>query len=170
MWNLYNRHVYAMMNIMAHALNAAYSSIFKRRRKEQEERVGTQRLKPWQFHSFLKKNEFCNLSHIKIYLDQNGDVAADLDIVSLIVLSREDLIKEQLGVFIRQRLTIDQDAISQLKLINKSLPQSRCVENCHPGLFKQAREGEPVCCYDCVPCPEGTISTLEGGSHQRKGC
>ncbi|XP_026580967.1 vomeronasal type-2 receptor 26-like, partial [Pseudonaja textilis] len=42
-----------------------------------------------------------------------------------------------------------------------SLPQSKCVQNCRPGFVKRAREGEPICCYDCVPCPEGTISTQE---------
>ncbi|XP_029139709.1 vomeronasal type-2 receptor 26-like [Protobothrops mucrosquamatus] len=44
----------------------------------------------------------------------------------------------------------------------QSLPQSKCVQNCHPGFFKRARKGEPVCCYDCISCPEGTISTQEG--------
>ncbi|XP_070790115.1 vomeronasal type-2 receptor 26-like [Pituophis catenifer annectens] len=45
--------------------------------------------------------------------------------------------------------------------VAQSLPQSKCVEKCQPGFVKKAREGEPFCCYDCVPCPEGTISTQE---------
>ncbi|KAK9405662.1 type-2 vomeronasal receptor [Crotalus adamanteus] len=161
LWNQYNHIAYTLINTLAHALNAAYSSISKKRRKEGEERLGAQRLQPWQFHPFLKKNVFCNLSHVKLYLDQNGDIAADLNIISLVVLSRGDPIREQIGSFERQRITINQDALSRLKLLNKSLPQSKCMENCRPGFFKQARKGEPVCCYDCVPCPEGTISTQE---------
>ncbi|XP_070618081.1 vomeronasal type-2 receptor 26-like [Erythrolamprus reginae] len=43
----------------------------------------------------------------------------------------------------------------------QSLPESKCVESCYPGFVKRAREGDPVCCYDCVPCPEGTFSTQE---------
>ncbi|XP_060538380.1 uncharacterized protein LOC132709248 [Pantherophis guttatus] len=120
-WLLYlgNYHVYALINTLAHALNAAYSSISKRRRKEGEEKLGTQRLQPWQFHPFLKKNEFCNLSHMKLYLDQNGDVTADLNIVSFIVQSREDPVRKQVGSFERQRLIINPDALSQLRLLNK---------------------------------------------------
>ncbi|XP_070790100.1 vomeronasal type-2 receptor 26-like [Pituophis catenifer annectens] len=50
--------------------------------------------------------------------------------------------------------------VSPYKVV-QSLPQSKCVEKCQPGFVKKAREGEPFCCYDCLPCPEGTISTQE---------
>ncbi|XP_060546009.1 vomeronasal type-2 receptor 26-like isoform X1 [Pantherophis guttatus] len=155
-------HDYSFMKTLAQALNAAYSSRSRRRRrKEGEKSLGSPRLQPWQFHPFLEKNEFWNISDRKLYLDQNGEITADLGIKIFLVLPKEDVRKETLAYFERQRLTINQDALSRLKLLNKSLPQSKCVESCHPGFVKRAREGEPVCCYDCVPCPEGTFSTQE---------
>ncbi|XP_070587990.1 vomeronasal type-2 receptor 26-like [Erythrolamprus reginae] len=152
---------YILMKTLAHVLNAAYSSRLRRRRKEGEKRLGSPRLQPWQFHPFLEKNEFWNISHFKLYLDQNGEIKADLGILYYLVLPKEDPRRETLAYFIRQRFSIEQDALLQLKLLNKSLPESKCVESCHPGFVKRAREGKPVCCYDCVPCPEGTFSTQE---------
>ncbi|KAG6539349.1 type-2 vomeronasal receptor [Crotalus adamanteus] len=152
-------YTYSVIKILAHALSAASKP--QRKRKKGEERLGAPRLQPWKFHPFLKKRELYNLSLLKVYLDQNGDVAADLTIISRLVLPKEDPFDKRMGSFEKQRLAINQDALSQLKLLNKSLPQSKCVEKCHPGFVKQAREGEPFCCYDCIPCPEGTISTQE---------
>ncbi|XP_070789450.1 vomeronasal type-2 receptor 26-like [Pituophis catenifer annectens] len=153
--------LYNFIKTVAHALNAAYSSRSRRTKKESKERLEALKLQPWQFHPFLEKNDFCNLSHSEFYMDQNGNIAADLGIVSLLVRSKEDPMEEFLGSFERQRLLINQNDILRLKLFNKSLPESKCVENCRPGFVKRTREGEPVCCYDCVPCPEGTISIHE---------
>nr|XP_034992600.1 vomeronasal type-2 receptor 26-like [Zootoca vivipara] len=40
-------------------------------------------------------------------------------------------------------------------------PVSLCNERCHPGFRKKVKDGEPFCCYDCIPCPEGKISGQE---------
>ncbi|XP_060110738.1 vomeronasal type-2 receptor 26-like [Heteronotia binoei] len=40
-------------------------------------------------------------------------------------------------------------------------PRAVCNENCPPGYRRKRKEGEPFCCYDCAPCPEGKISDRE---------
>ncbi|XP_026579385.1 vomeronasal type-2 receptor 116-like [Pseudonaja textilis] len=115
-----------------------------------------------QFHLFLEKNEFYNLSHWYLYMDHNGEIAADMDIEFMVISPDGDLIKRKLGSIERQRVIINEIALSWINMVNKSLPQSQCVESCHPGFVKRKREGEPACCYDCIPCPEGTISIHEG--------
>ncbi|XP_060094706.1 vomeronasal type-2 receptor 26-like [Heteronotia binoei] len=44
----------------------------------------------------------------------------------------------------------------------QTLPLSRCNEHCHAGYAKVIQQDKPLCCYNCVSCMEGTISTQEG--------
>ncbi|XP_066486250.1 vomeronasal type-2 receptor 26-like [Tiliqua scincoides] len=41
------------------------------------------------------------------------------------------------------------------------LPLAVCNDNCHPGYSRKTKEGEPFCCYECVPCADGKISDRE---------
>ncbi|XP_043929497.1 vomeronasal type-2 receptor 26-like [Protopterus annectens] len=47
---------------------------------------------------------------------------------------------------------------------NVMVPKSVCSESCPMGHRKAARRGEPVCCYDCVPCSKGEISNQTDAS------
>ncbi|XP_049929096.1 extracellular calcium-sensing receptor-like [Epinephelus moara] len=40
------------------------------------------------------------------------------------------------------------------------VPVSVCTDSCPPGTRKVLQKGKPICCYDCILCPEGEISNV----------
>ncbi|KAE8295197.1 Extracellular calcium-sensing receptor [Larimichthys crocea] len=41
------------------------------------------------------------------------------------------------------------------------VPVSVCSDSCPPGTRKVLQKGKPICCYDCIPCPEERSAMLQ---------
>ncbi|KAM6469661.1 vomeronasal type-2 receptor 26-like [Liasis olivaceus] len=159
-------YIYDTIWAVARSLDAAYSSRSKRMEGKGGNRRGVPTLEPWQLHPFLQNSKFHNSSMDGVLLDEKGDLTANLDIINWVVLSNVTMTRVKFAALERQgaenlKFIINQDGTEKLNWLNKTFPPSQCVESCRPGSIKVARESEPVCCYDCVPCAEGTISTQE---------
>ncbi|XP_030050710.1 vomeronasal type-2 receptor 26-like, partial [Microcaecilia unicolor] len=117
-----------------------------------------------QLHHYLKNLHFKNVLGEEIFFDENGDLAIGYDIINVVILPDGTRIKEIVGSYNpyappEQEFTIYEEAIMWESTFNEIPLQSRCSPSCPPGFRKLTREGEPVCCYDCVPCPEGEVSS-----------
>ncbi|XP_053234834.1 vomeronasal type-2 receptor 26-like [Podarcis raffonei] len=170
-WSQDRYSTYYGIQFVAQALNVAYSSRSKwMLMASGGDRLELQRLQPWKLHTFLKEIWISNSSIGGMYSDQNGELTANFDIVNWVVFPNRSHSRKNVGGIEGQassdtKFSIKPGAIVWPGNFSKVVPRSRCTESCRPGYARVAKEGEAVCCYDCAPCAEGTISVQEDAKH-----
>ncbi|XP_025029398.1 vomeronasal type-2 receptor 26-like [Python bivittatus] len=116
-----------------------------------------------QLHYFLKGVSFNNSAGDQISFDQNGIIRAGFDIINWIAFPNNSFLRVKVGKVNHlappdEVFTLNDEIITWHIWFNQVQPISICSESCYPGFSKKVKEGEPFCCYDCIPCPEGRIS------------
>ncbi|KAM9733896.1 extracellular calcium-sensing receptor-like [Menidia menidia] len=121
-----------------------------------------QRLQPWQLIYYLEKVNFTTPFGDQVSFDKNGDALPIYDIMNWMWLPDGRTQVQNVGfvkktVFNREELTLDEGKIFWNFASNQP-PHSVCSDSCPPGTRMARKKGQPVCCFDCVPCSEGKFS------------
>ncbi|XP_034404927.1 vomeronasal type-2 receptor 1 [Cyclopterus lumpus] len=117
---------------------------------------------PWQLMYYMKNVRF-KVPHTdeEIYFE-DGDVKGVYDIINWQVDSDGEISYVTVGYYNGSAAPEDRMTIVNNSIVwnNDMLepPRSVCSDNCMPGTRKGIRQGEPVCCFDCIPCADGEIS------------
>uniref|UniRef100_A0A3Q3GM12 Olfactory receptor C family, x3 n=1 Tax=Labrus bergylta TaxID=56723 RepID=A0A3Q3GM12_9LABR len=105
---------------------------------------------------FQEKVNNANFSALgeKINFDQNGDPIAYYDLLNWQTRPDGSLRLVKVGFY-----DASMPAGRSLWLnFASQASRSVCSDSCPPGFRIARRKGEPICCFDCVPCAEGEIS------------
>ncbi|XP_051874609.1 extracellular calcium-sensing receptor-like [Pristis pectinata] len=118
--------------------------------------------KPWQLLHYLKEVRYTTRLGESIYFDENGDPLASYDIINWQRKADGSVKYVHVGRF-DAALGLEHDLqIKQENIIwhgnQISVPQSVCTDSCPPGTRKTVPKGQPVCCSECLLCPDGEIS------------
>ncbi|XP_044530714.1 vomeronasal type-2 receptor 26-like [Gracilinanus agilis] len=129
-------------------------------------------LHSWQLHSFLKNTQFNNSAGDLVFVDEKRNSEAHYAIMNYVFFPNETDALVKVGQFVSndplgQDFTICEDAIVW-GWWDTMVPRGVCSDSCDPGFRKIPLEGQPVCCFDCSPCPEGEISSLMDAEHCMK--
>ncbi|XP_030601104.1 vomeronasal type-2 receptor 1 [Archocentrus centrarchus] len=117
---------------------------------------------PWQLMYYMKNVRFkMPNTREEIFFDE-GDVEGFYDILNWQANSDGEIFYVTVGHYNgsaapENRMEIMNDSIEWNNGMLEP-PRSVCSENCQPGTRKGIRQGEPVCCFDCILCADGEIS------------
>ncbi|XP_018086371.1 vomeronasal type-2 receptor 26 [Xenopus laevis] len=164
-YDVYNFRVtysmYIAIYAVAHALHSIYTDKTSGGTILYSDKT-TYGLMPTQLNHYLKKIHFKTPSGGDISFNHKGEVLRHFDILNWNIFHNGTVAERQVGTFISSsipELVMDKEAIFWAPRFN-GIPTSRCSASCSPGYRKSLMEGKHICCYDCVKCSEGEISSV----------
>ncbi|XP_072895118.1 vomeronasal type-2 receptor 1 [Hemitrygon akajei] len=154
--------VYKSVYTVAHALHNMYTCKTGEGPFANGSCANIRDFQPWQLMYYLKNVRFRSLLGEEIYFDANGDIDAMYDIINWQRNSDGSITYKVIGSYNGtappgEEMTIQNDTIIWND-DQTTPPFSVCSVSCQPGTRKGIRQGEPVCCFDCIPCAEGEIT------------
>uniref|UniRef100_A0A8C5CT79 G-protein coupled receptors family 3 profile domain-containing protein n=1 Tax=Gadus morhua TaxID=8049 RepID=A0A8C5CT79_GADMO len=106
----------------------------------------------------------------QVSFDESGDVLPIYDVMNWMWLSDGSTEVKIVGEVKELASEIDDLILKDDQIFwNFESKKSVCSESCPPGTRMAIKKGEPVCCFDCIPCSEGKISN-ETDSTQCTSC
>ncbi|XP_060538684.1 vomeronasal type-2 receptor 26-like [Pantherophis guttatus] len=119
------------------------------------------RILPKRLLPYLRNVKFNNSAGEEVSFSESGLVSSRYDLLNWLFLPNQSFVTTKVGQ-IDSTASPGQDfPINSNDIIwaTKKVPFARCgMRRCHAGERKSVPEGKEVCCYQCDPCPEGTIS------------
>ncbi|XP_060548748.1 extracellular calcium-sensing receptor-like [Pantherophis guttatus] len=153
-YNIYNA-IYAV----AHALHAMHGSGERPIIMRLGKRISN--IQSWQILPYLRNIKFNNSAGEEVSFSESGLVSTRYDLVNWLFLPNQSFVPMKVGQ-IDSTASQGQDFTTnsnEIIWVTKKVPFARCgMKRCQAGERRSVPEGEPVCCYQCDHCPEGTIS------------
>ncbi|KAM9316516.1 extracellular calcium-sensing receptor-like [Gastrophryne carolinensis] len=123
---------------------------------------GIQNLQPWQLVQALKRTSFADQNGKQFYFDQNGDPVPKYDVLNWQIGKDGILQYKKVGSYIGSTIGGHKLVIDEPETLwnaeESQPPISVCSASCKPGFRKSIMQGQPVCCFNCIPCPDEEIS------------
>ncbi|XP_063297540.1 extracellular calcium-sensing receptor-like [Pelobates fuscus] len=150
----YTYHSYLAVYAYAHALQALLKCQTLRG-------CNLRRIQPWQVLNSLKKTQFRAKTGDWMSFDSNSDLSASYDIMTIQIRNGNfQLVK--VGTFNPREMHGNKIIINTSSILwnekNPGVPRSACTDSCRPGYRRVTRQGQPLCCFDCVACSAGEVS------------
>ncbi|XP_070810152.1 vomeronasal type-2 receptor 26-like [Pituophis catenifer annectens] len=160
-------HSYSIYNgvyAVAHALHSMLSKGSNLKKILADKIAKSPELQPFKIHPFLQNISFNNSAGEGVSFNEKREAAGGFDLINVIVFPNKSIRSVKVGKLDPDashgnELIINENLIEWHKGFNRVLPVSLCNERCRPGSWKRKSEEKSFCCYDCVPCQPGKISS-----------
>ncbi|XP_056466451.1 extracellular calcium-sensing receptor-like, partial [Gadus chalcogrammus] len=154
--------VYKAVYALAHALHDILQCVPGSGPFKEQSCARLQGLEPWQLLNYLQRVNFTTDFGDQVSFDESGDVLPIYDVMNWMWLSDGTTEVRNVGEVNELASRLDNLILQEKQIFwnfeSKKPPKSVCSESCPAGTRLARKNGEPVCCFDCISCSEGQFS------------